>query len=98
MRRFAGSRAAIALVFLMLPTPAGAQDAAEHQHDQPTPAPSWQWSADANAFFGYNYQQRLFADFSAWESQNWLMLSAGRGFGRDGLSFAGMISFEPMTM
>ena len=98
MRRFAGSRAAIALVFLMLPTPAGAQDAAEHQHDQPTPAPSWQWSADANAFFGYNYQQRLFADFSAWESQNWLMLSAGRGFGRDGLSFASMISFEPMTI
>ena len=31
-----------------------------------------------NAFFGFNYQQRKFADFSAWESQNWFMVSGER--------------------
>ena len=36
----------------------------------------WTWTTDANVFFGYNYQQRKFADFAAWESQNWVMLDA----------------------
>ena len=39
------------------------------------PTTDWSWTTDANVIFGYNYQQRLFADFWAWESQNWVMLS-----------------------
>jgi hypothetical protein len=31
---------------------------------------SWSWTADGNLFVGYNKQQRKYADFSAWESQN----------------------------
>lgn len=75
-----------------------AQDAPVHDHEARAAAPAWTWSGDANAFFGYNYQQRLFADFSAWESQNWLMLSGERGAGPGALSLNGMFSFEPLTI
>src|SRR5262245_2672125 len=58
----------------------------QHQHDAGAAQPTWSWSPDANVFFGYNYQQRQqdFTQFSAWESQNWFMLSGSRqaGVGR----------------
>src|SRR5262245_27984180 len=66
--------------------PARAQDADlpdDHQHPaaaRPS-ATSWTWAADANLFYGYNYQQRKYADFSAWESQNWVMASGERPLG-----------------
>jgi len=55
-------------------------------------------TGDANVFFGYNYQQRQFADFSAWESQNWFMGSAARDAGPGQLTLMGMLSLEPWTM
>ena len=77
--------------------PASAQ---EHDHHEAAPASSstWTWTADANAFFGYNYQQRLFADVSAWESQNWFMLSGDRDAGPGRLSVNAMGSLEPFTL
>ena len=43
-------------------------------HAAPTgAAATWQWSGDGVAVFGFNYQHRKFRDFSAWESQNWVM-------------------------
>ncbi len=60
--------------------------------------PAWTWSADGNVFAGYNYQQRHFADFSAWESQNWLMGTGDRYVGPGRLIVATMISFEPFTI
>ena len=64
----------------------------------PSPPSGWTWTADANAFFGFNYQQRLFADASSWESQNWFMLSGDRSLGTGRLSVVGMASLEPFTM
>ena len=61
-------------------------------------APLWTWKTDANVFFGYNYQQRQFADFSAWESQNWFMLSGEREVGSGKLTVVGMASLEPLTI
>ena len=53
---------------------------------------------DANVFFGYNYQQRKFADFWAWESQNWIMATAARPLGPGRLTLDGMFSLEPWTI
>ena len=53
------------------------------------PASGWSWTSDANVFVGYNYQQRLFADFSAFESQNWFMLSGNRALGPGRLTVQG---------
>src|SRR5579862_5191488 len=39
---------------------------------------TWLWTTDGTAFFGYNYQQRKFTDFTSWESQNWFMLMGQR--------------------
>ena len=58
----------------------------------------WTWTADANIFAGYNYQQRLFADFAAVESQNWFMLAASRKAGPGQLTVSGMLSLEPLTV
>jgi len=59
---------------------------------------AWTLTGDANIFFGYNYQQRLFADFSAWESQNWVMGSAAHDAGPGQLTFMTMLSLEPWTV
>ncbi len=76
---------------IMLPPPAVAQDA--------PPAPeSWQWHIDAHAIFGFNHQDRKFRDFSAWESQNWLMGMASRRMGTGSLTFMSMLSLEPVTL
>jgi hypothetical protein len=58
----------------------------------------WTWSTDANVFLGYNHQRRPFADFSAWESQNWFMLGAEHQLGPGRLMLTGMLSLEPMTI
>jgi len=61
------------------------------------PAPAWTWFTDANIFFGYNYQQRKFTDFSSWESQNWFLLEGRRPVGNGQLTLDGMLSLEPFT-
>ena len=84
------------LVFLgslwALPAGLTAQDHDHHQRIRPPPTPGWAWTADANVIFGYNYQQRRFADFWAWESQNWVMLSGTRTVGPGRLTVTGMLS------
>lgn len=72
--------------------------AAAAQEPTAGPPPAWTWTADGNVFFGYNYQQRQFADFSAWESQNWLMGMGDRYVGPGRLIVATMISLEPFTI
>ena len=82
----------------VLPTGLAAQD---HQHEQASPDPTkttWTWTTDANVIFGFNYQQRQFADFWAWESQNWMMLSGERAAGPGRLTVFGMLSLEPWTV
>ena len=69
----------------------------DHQH-QMMPSDGWTWSADANFIVGYNYQQRKFADFWAWESQNWIMTSVARPIGSGRLQLNGMFSLEPWTV
>jgi hypothetical protein len=76
------------------PPPTPAHD----HHVTPPDNGEWTWAADANAFFGYNYQERRFADFWAWESQNWMMLSADRAVGAGRLTLQGMLSLEPWTI
>ena len=62
------------------------------------PDVGWEWTTDANVFFGYNYQKRLFADFSAVDSQNWFMLAGDHSLGRGRLTVHGMLSLEPYTV
>ncbi len=64
----------------------------------PAPDNGWSWAGDANVFFGYNYQQRLYLDETAWESQNWLMGSGTRHLGGGRLELSAMMSLEPFTM
>jgi hypothetical protein len=77
--------------------------AQEHHHPAPeqdpaTSATAWSWTTDANVFFGYNFQQRRYADFAAWESQNWGMLEGMRRIGRGRLTIDAMFSVEPWTV
>jgi hypothetical protein len=92
MRRINGislARATLALCIGSWTVPAAAQEA----HP-----PAWTWSVDGNVFAGYNYQQRKFASFSAWESQNWLMGTGERLLGPGRLFVNTMISMEPFTI
>ena len=75
-----------------------AQEPAHHHEPAPVADTSWTWSTDANVFVGYNYQSRLFADFAAFESQNWFMLSGARKAGPGTLTLTGMMSLEPITI
>jgi hypothetical protein len=70
----------------------------QHPHAAESRASTWTWTTDANVFFGYNYQQRKFTDFSAWESQNWFMLAGARRLGAGTVSVDGMLSLEPFTL
>ena len=87
---------------LLAPARLSAQEPASpaeaHHHADAAPADRWSWSTDGNAFFGYNRQQRKYADFSAWESQNWGMLAGSRTVGRGKLTVEGMVSLEPFTI
>ena len=92
--------AVLAILTSLVAIPAGGQDAQppQHQHTPEPPASIWTWTTDASVFFGYNYQHRLFTDFSVWESQNWFMLAGQRKLGGGTLSVEGMISLEPFTL
>jgi hypothetical protein len=77
--------------------------AQEHHHpapdqDPPADPTTWTWTTDANAFFGYNYQHRLYTDFSSWDSQNWAMVNASRRVGPGRLTIDAMFSLEPWTL
>jgi hypothetical protein len=67
------------------------------QHDAPPPA-GWQWIQGANAFFGFNYQQRKFRDFHAWESQNWIMTEGTHRLAGGTFRVTSMESLEPFTL
>jgi hypothetical protein len=93
--------AALCAASVALSTGAAAQDApTPHDAHEQTPAgaPRWVWTPDANVFFGLNYQNRKFTDFTAWESQNWFMLAGERAAGPGQLSFRGMLSLEAFTL
>jgi hypothetical protein len=71
----------------------------EHHHmAMPPPDEGWSWTTDANIFVGYNDQRRLFASFSAFESQNWFMLAGSHKVGPGRLTMTGMLSLEPLTI
>jgi hypothetical protein len=82
------TRALAGAVLGLLSARAGAQEA----------APAWTWTGDANVIAGYNYQKRQFANFSAWESQNWWMGTGARPIAAGTLTIAGMMSLEPLTV
>ena len=87
-----------AIGLAVAPARLAAQDHDHSQMNQPPATTDWSWATDSNVIFGYNYQQRRFADFWAWESQNWLMVEAGRGVGRGRFTVDLMMSFEPWTI
>ena len=102
--QYAVAAVAVFATFLAAPAPALAQDAdgappspSEHQHATANRS-AWTWSTDANVIVGYNYQDRKFADFWAWESQNWFMGMGERQLGAGTLSLNGMLSLEPWTI
>jgi hypothetical protein len=70
----------------------------EHHHMAQPSGSTWSWATDANVIIGYDYQQRLFADFAAVESQNWFMASGSRNAGPGRLTLTGMASLEPLTI
>ena len=93
--------AAAALIGCLLTTGLAAQDMPPEHHHPAAPetaAPAWTFTTDWNAFLGYNYQQRLFADFAAIESQNWFMASAAHKAGPGHLTLMAMLSLEPLTV
>jgi hypothetical protein len=61
-------------------------------------AQEWTVATDANVFVGYNYQQRLFADFSSVESQNWFMVDSSHEAGPGRITLNMMLSLEPVTV
>src|SRR5918912_1055585 len=79
---------AVVLVTLLATFGSAAQPPPEHHHDVANRS-VWTWSTDANVIAGYNYQQRKFADFWAWESQNWVMGMAERPLGPGKLTLNG---------
>ncbi|MFN7982463.1 MAG: hypothetical protein U0Q11_11440 [Vicinamibacterales bacterium] len=71
----------------------------EHNHAaMESSASTWQVMTDANVFVGFNDQERKFAGFRRWESQNWFMADAGRTIGAGRLRIEGMLSLEPFTI
>lgn len=93
------------VLLLLLTGAATAQEVpAAHEH-QPVDAatqagtgPGWTWTGAARAFFGFNGQDRKFRNFTAWESQNWLMGSAEHPTRGGALELTGMLSLEPFTL
>jgi len=79
-------------------TPPAQTPPADHAHPSQVGDTTWSWTADANIFVGYNYQKRLYADLSAWESQNWFMGSGQRSLGGGQLTIRAMLSLEPLTI
>jgi len=86
-------------VLLVCALDATADAQATHEHAESSSAEdSWQWNVDGSVFFGYNYQYRKFTDFSAWESQNWVMAGGSRRMRSGTISASTMLSLEPWTM
>ena len=87
-------------VLLVCVLKASAHAQTTHDHAQPSVAAtdSWQWTVDGTVFFGYNYQHRKFTDFSAWESQNWLMAGGARRMRSGTFTASTMLSLEPWTL
>jgi hypothetical protein len=81
-----------------LATAAGAQAIPDSGQASPSVAQAWQWSVDGSVFFGFNYQHRKFRDFSAWESQNWLMAGGARRVRSGTFTASTMLSLEPWTI
>lgn len=98
------ARASALLALLVLtPRPASAQpppDQEDHSAHlaMDASASGWAWSIESNVFAGYNRQDRKFRDFSAWESQNWVMAMAERRSGPWRLSAVGGGTLEPFTL
>jgi hypothetical protein len=80
----------------------GSTVTAQQQHDHapspPAAGEGWQWSLDGSVVFGFNYQYRKFRDFSAWESQNWLMAGGARRVHAGTFQVTTMLSLEPWTI
>jgi hypothetical protein len=74
------------------------QPHAEHQHAVVPATQTWTFTTDANVIGGFNYQDRKYFDFAAWESQNWFMGTAARRLGQGHLTLHGMLSLEPLTI
>jgi len=98
MRRVARGAAGTIVIVCMLDSTLLAQ--ATHDHAQPSSSAEdgWQWTVDGSVFFGYNYQYRKFTDFSAWESQNWLMAGGALRIRSGTFSASTMLSLEPWTL
>jgi len=97
MRRVARGAGTILIVCVLDSTLRGQ---ATHDHTQPSSSAQdgWQWTVDGSVFFGYNYQYRKFTDFSAWESQNWLMAGGTRRIRSGTFTASTMLSLEPWTL
>ena len=80
---------------VLVATTAAAQTAAT---PAPTEPAAWHWSGEASVFAGFNYQQRKFFDFDAWESQNWLMGAVERRDATWGVRAVTMLSLEPFSL
>jgi hypothetical protein len=80
--------------------PAQEPDGHDHHHmdADAIAVTGWTVMADANVIYGYNYQQRKFADFWALESQNWGMLAVEHAAGPARVRLHGMLSLEPFTI
>jgi hypothetical protein len=91
---------AVGCVLLVCALDGTAHAQATHEHLQPSSSrqDTWEWNVDGSVFFGYNYQQRKFTDFSAWESQNWLMAGGTRRIRSGTFTAATMLSLEPWTL
>jgi hypothetical protein len=105
MRRMGRPLAVIVAMALWVAPAVRAQDEAQGDPQQmpgmPETEPSsqaWTWTADGNLFYGYNRQQRHFADFSAWESQNWFMGAGEHALGAGRMTLQAMVSLEPYTI
>ncbi len=97
MDKVSGTLAVLGLC--LLTTSAAAQTPpTDRTHSSQVTDGAWSWTTDANVFVGYNYQNRLYADFSAFESQNWFMGSGERTVGSGRLTIQAMLSLEPFTI
>lgn len=92
------SRAVSVVAVALTASTATAQSTPAHDHSSHATNDGWSWSSDANIFVGFNYQKRLFADFSSWESQNWFMGAGERSLGAGRLMIQAMLSLEPLTV
>jgi len=75
-----------------------AQEQHAHAPSPPATGEGWQWNLDGSVVFGFNYQYRKFRDFSAWESQNWLMAGGARQVRAGTFQMTTMLSLEPWSI